>query len=768
MGANRRSGEEAIHLYESAISRVQSSLILNPRDPMAFLIWGNILSERALRTEQTSLSYQLNRMANRKYQSSFDCDPNCFELLYNWGNTLLQTSRISPPEERAPFLLEAADRYHIALSLLGFDQTQQRSNVLRNWGVVLSKLGRLQPSHNKAKVFFDESENKFVSALNQITTDGEIYFELGNVCYHSARSAASSKQYKPAFDKLVAAGEWYMQAIRSNSGYTQDAITNWGTILNLQAHLSEIDQPDDFSLLNPVQQYLGVLQSVLTDEENTLQLSLKPVLGLTKAHHELISQCAFNCLRKLAHCDIPTVTEEAQRALRIAEKSLPAEIRQSTLKKSDSQTSASKFLQKLQSTPVTSLLRSQDTEAKTPALTDFQRLSNLSSSESSCTVCLKGTVRLFVLKVRQAEDITRDSSTPRLPWGEFAPPSPPRNTNTTRHEQFTRAMMRILKGRMPFLAQILYSYRKDDNYYFIQEYVSDDRALYRLRQTGEFKKHRREGVYRTLSRQPLLPEQSVTGRLRSSSVLAENTNLDRPKKPRKSMLARTSSQIHARPVIPMQPAQSVRAAHPPREPLPESIAQFYIAEIIILFGRLHSLGFVYGNLTPTTVHLDADGHICLTRFLFLMDGTSPDDEISTIAPEVMTGEPFRKASDWWSVGALLHEFLTSDMPQCGASAMLQLCTPRARSLISGLLEVDPQKRLGVDGVEQIKNHEFFRGFDWARAESRKLPPPLVFDCENSTTGMISIVDENVFRAPTIVAQLQETEFHQHSLVTPDE
>mmetsp|Transcript_3344 Transcript_3344/g.2901 ORF Transcript_3344/g.2901 Transcript_3344/m.2901 type:complete len:87 (+) Transcript_3344:1959-2219(+) len=39
-------------------------------------------------------------------------------------------------------------------------------------------------------------------------------------------------------------------------------------------------------------------------------------------------------------------------------------------------------------------------------------------------------------------------------------------------------------------------------------------------------------------------------------------------------------------------------------------------------------------------------------------------------------------------------------------------TPEAKSFIDDLLTVDRRKRLGAHGIEQIKNHKFFKGFDW--------------------------------------------------------
>lgn len=67
------------------------------------------------------------------------------------------------------------------------------------------------------------------------------------------------------------------------------------------------------------------------------------------------------------------------------------------------------------------------------------------------------------------------------------------------------------------------------------------------------------------------------------------------------------------------------------------------------------------------------------------------------------------------------------------------------SLIRGLLEPDPQKRLGAGSVEEIKDHIFFEGVDW-HAEFPLNPPfvPVSFNKEkvdmSSKTDMCAFLD----------------------------
>lgn len=52
--------------------------------------------------------------------------------------------------------------------------------------------------------------------------------------------------------------------------------------------------------------------------------------------------------------------------------------------------------------------------------------------------------------------------------------------------------------------------------------------------------------------------------------------------------------------------------------------------------------------------------------------------------------------------------------------------PRAKDLITRLLEKDKSKRLGSlrGGVDDIRNHAWFQGVDWQKVLDRKIPPPI--------------------------------------------
>jgi serine/threonine protein kinase len=117
-----------------------------------------------------------------------------------------------------------------------------------------------------------------------------------------------------------------------------------------------------------------------------------------------------------------------------------------------------------------------------------------------------------------------------------------------------------------------------------------------------------------------------------------------------------------------------------------------------------------------------------------------------IAPEILEGKgQHGKCVDWWSLGVMIYEFLTSVPPFNDDSKELvydnirnlrivwpnigrellrdssRICdllflgyeedcmTPEAQDLIMKLLIKDPKKRLGYNGAQEIKEHKFFKG-----------------------------------------------------------
>ena len=98
-----------------------------------------------------------------------------------------------------------------------------------------------------------------------------------------------------------------------------------------------------------------------------------------------------------------------------------------------------------------------------------------------------------------------------------------------------------------------------------------------------------------------------------------------------------------------------------------------------------------------------------------------------LSPEILLGRRHGEAVDWWALGVITFEFLcgyppfTAESPEKIFQNILACkvewpddweVPDEAKAFVHALLELDPKKRLGSHGVEEIKAHPFFLGVQW--------------------------------------------------------
>lgn len=90
--------------------------------------------------------------------------------------------------------------------------------------------------------------------------------------------------------------------------------------------------------------------------------------------------------------------------------------------------------------------------------------------------------------------------------------------------------------------------------------------------------------------------------------------------------------------------------------------------------------------------------------------------------------------------------------------------PFATDFLTRLLEKDPSKRLGVNGVSEIMNHYFFETIDWLKLERKQIKPPYVPKIKRpDDTKYFSdnIIDQSVESSPDnrILSRQEKEEKH---------
>lgn len=155
----------------------------------------------------------------------------------------------------------------------------------------------------------------------------------------------------------------------------------------------------------------------------------------------------------------------------------------------------------------------------------------------------------------------------------------------------------------------------------------------------------------------------------------------------------------------------------------------WAAEILLALEALHEQGVLCRDLNPQNLLLDQAGHIQLTYFgqWSEVEPKCSQEAVDCLysAPEVGGISELTEACDWWSYGSLLYELLTgtalSQNHPSGFQAHTQLQLPEwlsrpAASLLTELLQFDPQRRLGAGGggTSKLKSHPFFSTIQWSR------------------------------------------------------
>ena len=180
---------------------------------------------------------------------------------------------------------------------------------------------------------------------------------------------------------------------------------------------------------------------------------------------------------------------------------------------------------------------------------------------------------------------------------------------------------------------------------------------------------------------------------------------------------------------------------------PEEKAKFYSAIIGLALEYLHTHGIVYRDIKPDNILIDEDGYLKLADFgmsKMLKDQERAFSLCGTpeyFAPEIITREGHNKAADWWSYGILLYEMLYGVSPfySKDTEKMFSLITKsdlkfpkkietseEAKDLIKKLLVKKQDLRLGSEGgFQTIKNHPFFKGFDFKALEEKKMKAPFI-------------------------------------------
>ena len=222
-----------------------------------------------------------------------------------------------------------------------------------------------------------------------------------------------------------------------------------------------------------------------------------------------------------------------------------------------------------------------------------------------------------------------------------------------------------------------------------------------------------------------------------------------------------------------------------RDILPEEDAKFYAVEMVLAIESVHEMGCIHRDLKPDNVLIGKDGHIKLSdfglskkldafldknnKFISNQDNKNFNNNntnlsyaeqfrifksmkskkrrekaFSTvgtpdyIAPEVFRQNGYGQEIDWWSLGVIMFEMMIG-YPPFYSDSSTETCkkilnwesnleirseaniSKEAVDILKKLIN-DPEKRLGRNGAEEVKQHPFFKNVDWKHVKETMIPP----------------------------------------------
>ena len=165
---------------------------------------------------------------------------------------------------------------------------------------------------------------------------------------------------------------------------------------------------------------------------------------------------------------------------------------------------------------------------------------------------------------------------------------------------------------------------------------------------------------------------------------------------------------------------------------------------------MHKESIIHRDIKPENLVFDSHGYLRLTDFGIAQIWVEENSKENSgtpgyMAPEVMFRLNHGIAADYFAVGVIAYECIMGRRPYLGRSrkeirdaivqkqAMIKAKDIpagygyEAADFVNRCLMRQAHKRLGINGIDELKHHAWFKNFDWEGLKNKKLIAPFIPD-----------------------------------------